>query len=185
MEAHVKSLESPYSVHQTIDRLEELLRAKGIKIFARLDQAAEALAVGISMRPTELLIFGDPKTGSPLMIKYPSLAIDLPLKALAWESEESRTGGPLLFPSAGRPLTNGIGFWRGAINLASAIIDGTVELSGAELNGALRLDHAEVKQDFQLLSPTYGNELRPCQIRGAKDFSIDATALRVGGSMRT
>ena len=90
MEAHVKSLESPYSVHQTIDRLEELLRAKGIKIFARLDQAAEALAVGISMRPMELLIFGDPKTGSPLMIKYPSLAIDLPLKALAWESEEKK-----------------------------------------------------------------------------------------------
>ena len=76
------------------------------------------------------------------------ILLDLALKALAWESEESRTGGPLLFPSAGRPLTNGIGFWRGAINLASAIIDGTVELSGAELNGALRLDHAEVKQDL-------------------------------------
>src|ERR1700720_4888937 len=90
MEAHVKSLESPYSVHQTIDRLEELLRAKGIKIFARLDQAAEALAVGISMRPMELLIFGDPKGGSPLMTEYPSLAIDLPLKALAWESAEKK-----------------------------------------------------------------------------------------------
>ncbi|MBV8142029.1 MAG: DUF302 domain-containing protein [Verrucomicrobia bacterium] len=91
MEAQgLKSLESRYSVHQTMDRLEELLRGKGIKIFARFDQAAEALAVGIAMPPMELLIFGDPKTGSPLMIKYPSLAIDLPLKALAWESEEKK-----------------------------------------------------------------------------------------------
>jgi uncharacterized protein (DUF302 family) len=86
----LKDLESRYPVHETIDRLEALLRAKGIKIFARLDQAAEAQAVGILMRPMELLIFGDPKTGSPLMNEYPSLAIDLPLKALAWESEERK-----------------------------------------------------------------------------------------------
>jgi len=91
MAAHgLKDLESQYPVHETIDRLEELLRSKGIKVFARLDQAAEALAVGISMRPMELLVFGDPKTGSPLMNQYPSLAIDLPLKALAWESEEKK-----------------------------------------------------------------------------------------------
>jgi uncharacterized protein (DUF302 family) len=86
----LKNLASHYSVRETIDRLEDLLRSKGIKIFARLDQAAEAQAVGISMRPMELLIFGDPKSGSPLMIEYPSLAIDLPLKALAWESEERK-----------------------------------------------------------------------------------------------
>jgi uncharacterized protein (DUF302 family) len=85
-----KSLESRYSVSETIDRLEDLLRAKEIKIFIRLDQAAEAQAVGIAMRPMELLIFGDPKTGSPLMVEYPSLAIDLPLKALAWESKEKK-----------------------------------------------------------------------------------------------
>ena len=79
--------ESRYSVHETIDRLVDLLKSKGIKIFARFDQAAEAQAVGLSMRPTQLLIFGDPKSGSPLMNLYPSLAIDLPLKAVAWESE--------------------------------------------------------------------------------------------------
>ena len=91
MPAHgLESLESRYSVHETIERLEGLLRSKGIKIFARLDQAAEAQAVGISMRPMELLIFGDPKGGSPLMTEYPSLAIDLPLKALAWESAEKK-----------------------------------------------------------------------------------------------
>jgi uncharacterized protein (DUF302 family) len=85
-----KSFESHYSVHETVDRLEGFLRSKGIKVFARLDQAGEAAAVGIAMRPMELLIFGDPKSGSPLMIRYPSLAIDLPLKALAWESEEQK-----------------------------------------------------------------------------------------------
>lgn len=91
MAAHgLKNLESRYSVHETIDRLEHLLRSKGIKIFARLDQAAEAQAAGVPMPPMELLIFGDPKTGSPLMMEYPSLAIDLPLKALAWESKERK-----------------------------------------------------------------------------------------------
>ncbi len=86
----LKNLESRYSVHETIDRLEGLLKLKGIKIFARFDQAAEAEAVGLAMRPTELSIFGDPKAGSPLMNEYPSLAIDLPLKAVAWESEEGK-----------------------------------------------------------------------------------------------
>jgi uncharacterized protein (DUF302 family) len=91
MAAHgVMNLESRYSVRETVDRLADLLRSKKIKIFARLDQAAEAQAVGISMRPMELLIFGDPKTGSPLMSEYPSLGIDLPLKALAWESQEKK-----------------------------------------------------------------------------------------------
>ena len=85
-----ESLESRYSVHETIDRLEAMLVSKGIKIFARLDQAAEAQAVGILMRPMVLLIFGDPKTGSPLMEEFPSLAIDLPLKALAWKSTEGQ-----------------------------------------------------------------------------------------------
>jgi uncharacterized protein (DUF302 family) len=83
-------LPSSHSVKGTIDRLVELLRSKGIKIFARIDQAAAAREVGLSMRPTELLIFGDPRTGTPLMNQYPSLAIDLPLKAVAWESEEGK-----------------------------------------------------------------------------------------------
>jgi uncharacterized protein (DUF302 family) len=83
-------LPSSHSVKGTIDRLVQLLSSKGIKIFARIDQSAAASEVGLSMRPTELLIFGDPRAGTPLMIQYPSLAIDLPLKALAWESEEGK-----------------------------------------------------------------------------------------------
>jgi uncharacterized protein (DUF302 family) len=78
-------------VAATVDRLEALLKAKGIKIFLRLDQAAEAKMVGLSMRPTVLLIFGDPKTGTPLMNRYPSLAMDLPLKVLVWESADGGT----------------------------------------------------------------------------------------------
>ena len=82
----VIDLPSPYSVVETADRLEKLLVAKGMKIFARIDQAAEAQAVGMALRPTILLVFGSPKAGTPLMEKFPSLAIDLPLKALVWES---------------------------------------------------------------------------------------------------
>jgi uncharacterized protein (DUF302 family) len=81
---------SSHSVEGTIDRLDELLRAKGIRRFARIDQAQAAKEVGLSMRPTELLIFGDPRTGTPLMNQYSSLAIDLPLKAVAWESEDGK-----------------------------------------------------------------------------------------------
>jgi uncharacterized protein (DUF302 family) len=78
------------SAGETMDRLERLLKSKGIKIFARIDQAAEAKAVGLEMRPTVLLVFGDPRGGTPLMNRYPSLAMDLPLKALAWESADGK-----------------------------------------------------------------------------------------------
>jgi uncharacterized protein (DUF302 family) len=78
------------SVMVVADRLESLLSSKGMKIFLRLDQAAEAGKVGLPMRPMVLLIFGDPKAGTPLMIQRPSLAVDLPLKALVWESDEGK-----------------------------------------------------------------------------------------------
>ena len=77
-------------VTETADRLESLLRAKGMKIFSRIDQAAEARAVGLAMRPMILMLFGNPAAGTPLMIRYPSLAMDLPLKALIWEAEDGK-----------------------------------------------------------------------------------------------
>ena len=86
----IRDLPSVGSVLETADRLEKLLGAKGLKIFARLDQAAEANAVGLSLRPTVLFIFGDPRSGTPLMERYPSLALDLPLKALVWESRDGK-----------------------------------------------------------------------------------------------
>jgi len=76
---------SPWSFNETVERIEALFQAKKIKQFARIDQAAEAATAGLTLRPTTLLIFGDPAKGTPLMDAYPSLAIDLPLKVLIWE----------------------------------------------------------------------------------------------------
>lgn len=81
---------SPHSVVETINRLEALLQAKGITIFARIDQQAEAEKVGLNMRPTQLLLFGNPKAGTPLMVAEPTIALDLPLKVLAWEAMDGK-----------------------------------------------------------------------------------------------
>jgi uncharacterized protein (DUF302 family) len=81
---------SQYSVTETIDRLEAVLQAKNITIFIRIDQQAEAEKVGLSLRPTQLLLFGNPQAGTPLMVAEPTIALDLPLKALAWEAADSK-----------------------------------------------------------------------------------------------
>ena len=79
------SILSPYSVPETLDRLEAILREKNINVFTRIDHSGEAQKVGLTMPPTQLLIFGNPKGGTPVMIAQPLAAIDLPLKALAWQ----------------------------------------------------------------------------------------------------
>ena len=76
---------SRHSVQETINRLESIVKARGLRVFARIDFAADAQQAGLAMPPTQLLIFGNPKAGTPLMLASPSVAIDLPLKALAWE----------------------------------------------------------------------------------------------------
>lgn len=81
---------SKYSVPETLDRLEAILKSKGITVFVRIDHSGEAEKVGLKMRPTQLLIFGNPRTGTDLMNSSPSVAIDLPLKALAWEDESGK-----------------------------------------------------------------------------------------------
>jgi len=81
---------SHYSVSRTVERLEGILQAKGVKLFALVDHSGEAEKAGIQMRPTKLLIFGNPKAGTPLMIASPSIAIDLPLKLLVWEDAEGK-----------------------------------------------------------------------------------------------
>jgi uncharacterized protein (DUF302 family) len=82
---------SPYPVAETLDRLEGVLRGKGVKIFARIDHSAEARDAGLSLRPTQLLIFGNPKTGTPLMTASPGMGLDLPMKALAWQDDKGQT----------------------------------------------------------------------------------------------
>jgi len=76
---------SPYSVAKTIDRLEAIFKKKGITVFARIDHAAGAAKIGKSLPPTELIIFGNPKLGTPLMESQRKIGIALPLKILAWE----------------------------------------------------------------------------------------------------
>ncbi len=78
---------SPHGVKQTLDRFESVLKAKGITIFARIDHAAGARKIGQELPPTELIIFGSPKMGAPLMTANQSIGIDLPLKLLAWRDD--------------------------------------------------------------------------------------------------
>ncbi len=84
-------LSSAGSVEETLSRLESLLVSKGIRLFCRVDHSGEAARAGMAMRPTVLLIFGSPETGTPLMLAAPSLALDLPLKALVWQAADGAT----------------------------------------------------------------------------------------------
>lgn len=83
--AGIVDLLSTHSVTETVDRLVSAFEAHNLTVFARIDQQAAAKQVGLDMPPMVLLIFGNPAAGTPLMLKFPSIAIDLPLKALVWE----------------------------------------------------------------------------------------------------
>jgi uncharacterized protein (DUF302 family) len=78
-------IKSPYGAKETVDRLESFLKGKGMTIFARVDHAAGATKVGKQLRPTEVLIFGNPQGGTPLMECAQTIGIDLPLKTLVWQ----------------------------------------------------------------------------------------------------
>jgi len=86
----LSSKQSNHSIDETVERLEAILRSKGIALFALIDHSGEARKVGMPLRPTKLLIFGSPKVGTPLMEAVPSIAIDLPLKILIWEDEHGK-----------------------------------------------------------------------------------------------
>ena len=82
---------SSYEPKDTMDRFEAALKAKGLTIFARIDHAAGAAEAGLPLRPTELLIFGNAKSGTPLMQADQAVGIDLPLKALVWQDASGKT----------------------------------------------------------------------------------------------
>jgi uncharacterized protein (DUF302 family) len=84
------TVKSPRSAKETMDRLEGVVKQRGLTVFARIDHAAGAAKVGKSLRPTELLIFGNPQGGTPFMECAQSVGIDLPLKALVWEDATSQ-----------------------------------------------------------------------------------------------
>jgi uncharacterized protein (DUF302 family) len=90
MDRGIIDVPSRYSVPETLARLETILKEKAVTVFALIDHSGEAEKAGLRMRPTQLLIFGSPKGGTPLMVAAPRLAIDLPLKALAWQDERGQ-----------------------------------------------------------------------------------------------
>jgi uncharacterized protein (DUF302 family) len=83
--------ESVHAPAATIHRLETLLTEKGVKIFARIEFSADAQAAGLTLRPELMLVFGNPKAGTPLMVERPTVGIDLPLKVLAWEDTAGKS----------------------------------------------------------------------------------------------
>ena len=89
-EEGVVTIPSTFSVEETADRMENLLNTKGMTIFNRIKHSEGAANVGIELRKTELIIFGNPKVGSPLMKCQQSVAIDLPQKALIWEDADAK-----------------------------------------------------------------------------------------------
>jgi uncharacterized protein (DUF302 family) len=86
----IVSKRSKHSVEQTVEALANILKSKAVAVFALIDHSGEAEKVGLKMRPTKLLIFGNPKAGTPLMFASPSSAIDLPLKILVWEDGQGK-----------------------------------------------------------------------------------------------
>lgn len=86
----IKKLPSHHSVSETLDRLAALLKDRGITIFARIDFSHDAAANGLSMRPTQQLIFGNPKAGTPLMVASPTAALDLPIRAICWQQQDGQ-----------------------------------------------------------------------------------------------
>ena len=86
----LEQVASRYSMDETVQRLQTLLGQKGLQIFAVIDHSGEASKAGLKMRPTKVMMFGSPKAGTPLMVAAPSLAIDLPLKALVAEDADGK-----------------------------------------------------------------------------------------------
>jgi uncharacterized protein (DUF302 family) len=87
----LKALPTKHSVAEILERIDSLAQARGITVFARIDFSGDASRAGLAMRPTGLVILGNPKGGTPLMVATPTVAIDLPLKLLAWEDAGGHT----------------------------------------------------------------------------------------------
>jgi uncharacterized protein (DUF302 family) len=84
-------LPTSQSVEEALEKLQTILKTRGIPVFALIDHSGEAARIGLEMPPTRLLIFGNPKGGTPLMLAAPTIAIDLPLKILIWEDAQGKS----------------------------------------------------------------------------------------------
>jgi uncharacterized protein (DUF302 family) len=90
-DAGIVQIPSQHGVADTLDRLERLVRERGLIVFARIDFSGDAGRAGLTMRPEQMLIFGNPKAGTALMQAVPTSGVDLPLKALVWEDASGKT----------------------------------------------------------------------------------------------
>jgi uncharacterized protein (DUF302 family) len=89
-DADLVTLPSAHGASETVERLKALLSQKGIQVFAHIDHAAEAEMVGLSLRPTQVVLFGNPRAGTPLMQSRQTIGLDLPLRALVWQDEAGK-----------------------------------------------------------------------------------------------
>ncbi len=90
MSQNLTTIESKFAVRETSDRLAAELEKRGIRVAARIDHAAGAKSVGLEMPPTEVIMFGNPRLGTPLMLAQPSVAIELPMKVLIWQDRSGK-----------------------------------------------------------------------------------------------
>jgi uncharacterized protein (DUF302 family) len=90
-ESGITRITSHHSVTTTLERLESLLKERGVMVFARIDFSGDAARAGMTMQPEQMLIFGNPKAGTPLMQSVPAAGLDLPLKALVWQDAQGQT----------------------------------------------------------------------------------------------
>ena len=91
IDSGITRITSQHSVTTTIERLESLLKERGVMVFARIDFSGDAARAGLTMLPEQMLIFGNPKAGTPLMQSVPAVGLDLPLKALVWQDKSGQT----------------------------------------------------------------------------------------------
>lgn len=122
------TVRSPVPVRETIDRLVAAAEAAGLRVFARIDHAAGAAAAGLGLRPSELLIFGHPRGGTPLMQERQTAGIDLPVKALAWEDAD---GAVWLSWNEAEWLAHRHGLGEASAEAVEAIRDGLAGLAAA------------------------------------------------------
>ncbi|GHO88675.1 DUF302 domain-containing protein [Dictyobacter formicarum] len=80
---------SPHAIEETLERLEDIIRNHGLRLFTHINHSWEAQQVGLKMQEAHVLIFGDPKVGTPLMVASPLIALELPLKVLIWQSDNN------------------------------------------------------------------------------------------------
>lgn len=120
---------SPYPVAETMDRLERVVKERQLTVIARVDHAAAAQKAGLTLRPTQLLIFGNPKAGTPLMESARSIGIDLPLKALAWEDDKGKVWLAYNDPvwlAARHGIGDRVEIIRAMLTALEALIDGVI-----------------------------------------------------------